>query len=175
MGISNCHRCVILIVVNRRYVPYSNFDTLIFQGDAPQIILDTDLAGDFDSTTANQDDIQVDLHPGNRDGFALYSPFAAYWNIGTFLQSGVQEASAIAKEVFIASVPTLDGYLIEAAIPWPVIGVKGKPGDVFGIAASVSDNDTPETNVQECMISSAPKRDFRNPTSWGTLFLLALP
>ncbi len=63
------------------------------------------------------------------------------------------------------------GYFLEAAIPWDVLGLKPVAGLRLGVAVSVSDNDTPGTNVQECMISAAPKREWANPTTWGTLTL----
>ena len=63
------------------------------------------------------------------------------------------------------------GYFLEAALPWTSLGLPPLPGARLGLAASVSDNDTPGTDVQECMISTAPQRDWQDPTTWGTLLL----
>ena len=68
-----------------------------------------------------------------------------------------------------------NGYGLEVAIPWASLNYPGEPGGVFGVAASISDNDDPTTDAQQCMISSTPKRDYTNPTTWGTLVLMALP
>jgi hypothetical protein len=63
------------------------------------------------------------------------------------------------------------GYTVEARIPWKSLAIAPEPGLTLGIAASVSDNDTPDTAVQECMISTAPQRDWQRPLTWGTLVL----
>jgi hypothetical protein len=63
------------------------------------------------------------------------------------------------------------GYFLEAAVPWQALGVAPAPGLALGLVAAVSDNDTPQTNVQECMIATSPKRNWRDPTTWGTLIL----
>jgi hypothetical protein len=47
-----------------------------------------------------------------------------------------------------------------------------RQGARLGIAASVSDNDSPDTVVQECMISTAPGSEWNDPTTWGTLVLV---
>ena len=174
----------LFVVYDESFAPYEGGDTYVFQGDAPQLIFDTDLLGDFDDTVVSKDDIEFDLHPGyaiesGDDVGSLYGTegeYAAFWNLGDFLQIGA-EASRFAKEVIVASEFTFDGYIVEAAIPWASLNIPGRVlvGEVFGVAASISDNDRPETNVQECMISSAPGRSFRDPTTWGTLFLMALP
>ena len=36
---------------------------------------------------------------------------------------------------------------------------------------NINDNDTPGSNAQECIISTAPQRRWDDPTTWGTLFL----
>jgi hypothetical protein len=146
------------------------------------VILDTELEADFSTGFNTFDDIEFDFHPGfaapSEDdvGLAhfLRDPYTAYWNLGDFLEIGV-EASRIAEEVLVESRLVFNGYILEAAIPWKTIGVAPDPGGALGIAASISDNDDPETNVQQCMISSAPDRDFRYPQSWGTLFLMEAP
>jgi hypothetical protein len=57
-------------------------------------------------------------------------------------------------------------------VPWKYRGFVPQPGARLGIAASVSDNDSPDTVVQECMISTAPGREWNDPTTWGTLVLV---
>ena len=71
----------------------------------------------------------------------------------------------------VAARQTEQGYNLEAAIPWPDIGLTPSPGLVVGVALNVNDNDTPGTAVQELMKSHIATRAFRDPTSWGTLTL----
>jgi hypothetical protein len=60
---------------------------------------------------------------------------------------------------------------VETAIPWRVLGLEPETELAIGVAASVSDNDTANTEAQECMVSTAPNRDWQNPTTWGMLVL----
>jgi hypothetical protein len=64
------------------------------------------------------------------------------------------------------------GYFLEAALPWSSLNWAAQPGDRFGVVASVSDNDTPDSNAQECIISTSPQRNWRNPATWGTVLLM---
>ncbi len=148
------------------YVGYLGEDQRYFLGDAPQLLLDLDLRGDYADRKDSRDDIELDFHPGRDepgDG-----PLVALWRLDT-LDSRVMEETLIAA----TTIPFVDGgsYFVEAAIPWESLGVAPEPGFRLGIAASISDNDTPGTDVQECMISTARNRDWQDPTTWGTLEL----
>jgi len=66
----------------------------------------------------------------------------------------------------LADVPEL------LTVPWKYVGFVPQPGARLGIAASISDNDSPDTVVQEWMISTAPGREWKDPTTWGTLVLV---
>ncbi len=155
-------------VEDDKYVSYSGSDQRYFLGDAPQLLLDTDLLGDFYDTGLSADDLQVDLFPGEFDRDDVYISRAGLWRLDTL-------RSRLFREARVAAVSTETGYFVEAALPWKYLGVVPEPGTRLGIAVSVSDNDTPKTDVQECMISTAPKRDWRNPTTWGTLVLGVAP
>lgn len=144
------------------YVPYSGDDQRFFRGDAPQLLLDTDLAGDFEDGQVNADDLQVDLLPGQRA--PGYLPRAGLWQLESLTARDFGEARVAAGQ-------TNSGYFVEAALPWKVLGIAPQPGLRLGLIASLSDNDTPGTNVQECMISTAPDRNWQDPTTWGMLVL----
>jgi hypothetical protein len=60
----------------------------------------------------------------------------------------------------VGSSITEDGYIIEARVPWKVLGVKGrvKAGMVFGVDVHLSDSD--KDFVQESMTS------LNNKTAW---------
>ena len=59
-----------------------------------------------------------------------------------------------------------------ATVPWKYLGFVPQPGGRLGIAARISDNDSPDTVVQECTISTAPTCEWNDPTTWGTLVLV---
>jgi hypothetical protein len=74
-------------------------------------------------------------------------------------------------EVKIGVFYTDDGYKIEAAIPWSVLGITPKAGQHYGFAFSFNDNDDPDENVQQTLMSNVPTRRLTNPTTWGDLTL----
>lgn len=149
---------VAFVVNDDGLVTYTGEDERYFLGDSPQLLLDLDLNGDFEDSKLSADDVQVDLNPGGD------SPRAALWQLGSL-------TSRPLATTLVAVTPTDTGYFLEAALPWQDMNVTPQPGDRLGIVASVNDNDTPETNTQECIISTSPQRDWRNPITWGTLLL----
>jgi len=150
-------------VEDEGFEPYNGRDERYFLGDAPQLSLDLDLQSDFTTQKLSPDDIQVDFLPGRR--VPGDRPAVALWQLD-------KATSRVFTEALVAARATDTGYFLDAALPWESLGVKPQPGLKFGIAASLSDNDTPGTDVQECMISTAPERNWRDPTTWGTLVLM---
>lgn len=148
------------------YVNYSypDRDQRYFLGDAPQLLLDLDLPGDYVVSGVNVDDIQVDFTAAPGGVGDHFEARVALWRLDTLESREFDQALA-------AVWFTETGYVLEAALPWKSLAFTPEPGARLGIAASVSDNDTPETIAQECMISTAPGRDWRDPTTWGTLVL----
>jgi hypothetical protein len=146
------------------YVGYAGEDQRYFRGDAPQLLLDLDLAVDYWDEQVNADDVQIDLTPGQIGEEFFLDSRAALWQLDTLESREFTEA-------LVAAAPTGRGYFLEAALPWKYLGLFPESGTRLGIAASVSDNDTPDQAVQECMISTAPNRDWKNPITWGTLLL----
>ncbi|MEW5959124.1 MAG: sugar-binding protein, partial [Chloroflexota bacterium] len=139
-------------------VGYAGAGENYFLGDAPQLSLDMDLAGDIDQTTRNQDDWQVDFLPD------LEKPRVALWQLGSLTSRPFDEAP-------VAASTTPTGYFLEAALPWSSLDATPRPGEQLGLAANINDNDTPGGNAQECIISTAPERQWDNPTTWGVLLL----
>lgn len=151
------------------YKVYSDNDFRFYLGDSPQLLLDTDLNGDLTTAQNSQDDIQLDFHPGFRRAGAT-SARAALWRLHTSPPTANLVESALVTATPIQNEAGL-GYFLEAAVPWSAIGVQPQSGLVLGLAASISDDDTAVGNDQECMISTAPERDWQDPTTWGTLML----
>jgi hypothetical protein len=126
-------------------------------GDSVELQLDTDLEGDWNDATYNGDDWQIGLSAGN---FTDHPPEAYVWR-----PAGV-DASPIA--VAGRRLPT--GYIIEASLPWSLLGVSPADRDRIGIAVNVGDDDSPEP-AQVTMLSSVPKRSWSDPRTFGTLIL----
>lgn len=135
---------------------------LIFRGDSLEILLDSDLAGDFNSSELSTDDYQLGLTPGEDK---IGGPDTYVWF--PFNKAG-RPADV---KVSARQDETGNGYYLEAAIPWTVFGLTPVSGNRFGFALSSSDNDTPGTAEQQSMISSSPARRLTDPTTWGTLIL----
>jgi len=135
----------------------SEHGAAIYKGDDVEIQLDTNLYGDFYINAVNADDYQIGLSPGSPPGT---SPEAYLW-----YPPG--KARAL-PEVDLGVKLTSSGYVLEAAIPWTIIGFKPYPGLSMGFAISLSDNDDAAHAVQQSMLSNDPYRTLL-PTSWGTL------
>ena len=121
------------------------------------------------------DHVELDFAPVYND--KAQGPRLGNWRIlgftpGTVESSGDpladMEADATAafppdldySGIDVGSSITEDGYVLEARIPWKVLGVKGRvtPGMVFGVDVHISDSD--KDFVQEAMTS------LNNTTPW---------
>jgi cellulose/xylan binding protein with CBM9 domain len=134
----------------------------IFKGDSLEILMDTDLGGDYSSQKLSADDFQLGLTPGDEK---ISGPDAYLW----FPKANAGRPAGVT----VAAHPdeSGNGYYLEAAIPWSVFGLNPAAGNRFGFALSSSDDDTPDTAEQQSMISTSPVRALANPTTWGTLVL----
>ena len=133
---------------------------LLYQGDSVELQLDADLAGDFTSRVYSDDDWQIDFSPGN---LLSANPVWQWWVYRGIPGSG---------NVTLLTARHTDGYSLAATIPWSLLRVTPRAGNVYGFAFNISDNDTPGTQQQESMVSTSPVRQLNDPTSWGTLQLV---
>ncbi len=133
----------------------------IYLGDSIEILLDTNLYGDLNTTYLSNDDYQIGISPGKGsiDGEKeVYRWFPSGSSGGI---SGTKVASS--KE---------DGiYRVEAAIPWSTFGVTPASGQQFGFGLSISDNDNPGEKLQQSMVSNLAYRSLVDPTTWTVLTL----
>ena len=140
----------------------------IFQGDGIEILWDRNVSGDYYTQSLSSDDYQVGISSGApadmsySDSKAL-APEAYLW------YPRANERSL--DEVEIGVFYTDDGYKIEAAIPWSVLSVTPKAGQHYGFAFSISDNDVPNKNMQQTLVTNVPTRILTNPTTWRDLTL----
>ena len=147
------------------YVPYPGKDERYFLGDSPQLLLDLDLGGDFADGANSVDDVQIEFHPGTfGEGGDGFNARAALWHLNP--------ESSQPLDAAVASSQNALGYFVEAAIPWSSLGLTAPPPWGMGAAVNISDNDTPNTAKQECMISSSPNYALKSPATWGTLDLV---
>jgi hypothetical protein len=133
-----------------------------WQGDGLEVQFDRDLAVDFADTQASADDYQVGLSfdPGTGQVYAYrWLPYAEEGRID--LPAAVE--------------PALQGYSVEAVIPWSVFGLDSESlsaGVPFGFNIAVNDNDG-ELPAQQTIISaSAARTTHDNPSEWATLRFL---
>ncbi len=133
----------------------------IYLGDSLEILLDTDLVGDYVIKTLSDDDFQLGISPGKETIDGAKEAYLWY----------PQNIRGQRDQVVVDSSPLEAGYLVEAAIPWSLFGITPESGQHFGFALSVSDNDNPTKSVQESMVSNVSTRKFLNPTTWGDLTL----
>jgi len=136
---------------------------MMYNGDSVELLIDTNLYGDYYVQADDGDDFQIGLSAGNPG--ASINPEAFIWypsgKKGTTTK--IQVTKVFETESHI--------YRIEAAIPWSLLGITPKSGMHIGFAASISDNDQTDKNAQDSMISTTAYRNFLNPTTWGELIL----
>lgn len=133
----------------------------LYKGDSVEVMLANDPNGASTAVGLTSTDFQLGISPGRPK---VGENMEAY----LFLPSS--KAGNLPK-VLIGAESMSNGYRLEAAIPWSTVGVTPAKGLVLGFAVSVSDNDNPDKNVQQSMISTAPKRVLNDPTTWGFLTL----
>ncbi len=133
----------------------------LFKGDSVEIVLDTNVGGDYYFNSLSIDDYQLGVSPGNPG--KGNNPEAYLW----FPAS----VAGPRTNITIGVMGTANGYHIELAIPWNTFGVTPAAGQHFGFAFSVSDNDTGVENVQQSMISNVSTRNLAQPMTWGDLTL----
>ncbi len=136
---------------------------LMFKGDSVEIILDSDLTGDFSSSSLSSDDYQLGISLGkpkvgeNREAYLWFPSGQAGSKTGVKIAAVRDDSQGITRAEF--------------AIPWSLLGIMPEVGDRFGFALSISDNDDPANNAQQSMVSSAKTRNLADPTTWGELLL----
>jgi hypothetical protein len=135
----------------------------LWQGDSLELLIDTDMTGDYYLDVLNHDDFHLGISPGQLN-LVSGNPLEAYiWEPSD--KRGVFDRVAIAARL------TSEGYLMEVAIPWFMLKVTPAAGQHFGFLFSVSDNDAGNENHQQTVVSFAPERKLYDPTSWKDLTL----
>lgn len=134
----------------------------IFRGDSIELLIDTDLQGDFYSDSLNEDDFQIGIAPGRG---SIGGPKEAY------LWYPLSKKGSISDQIEIASTSTAGVYRVEARIPWSLLQISPEKGLRLGFEFSVSDNDNPAEIVQQTLVANIATHAFLDPTTWGELVL----
>jgi hypothetical protein len=156
-------------VVDSVFVQETSGGANLLQGDAVEILLDMDLRGDYCESIISGDDYQLGISPGYLSDPSLQSPATyLFYPLG---KRGPVEVGVSAK---LTSAPDLKGWILEAKIPWALLGAAPAGGESYGFVFSVSDNDEYGTVNQDGVISTSPRRiSPPNPMLWGTLQIIA--
>jgi len=133
----------------------------LFKGDSIEVLLSTEPEADRAGAGLTGHDYQIGISPGSPD---------AGKHVEAYLWYPESKAGSLTK-VDAGAVPMDGGYRVEMAIPWSTFGVTPARGLVLGFALSVSDNDDPDKNAQQTMISTSPERALDDPATWGLLTL----
>jgi len=136
----------------------------LFRGDALEMVLDTDLFGDFQDARMSGDDMHLGFspgfeQPGQRTEAYLWFPESLRGPRTTLVD--------------IAARASVNGYDVEIRVPWDVLLTVPQAGRYYGFALRVSDNDDVGNAVQQSMVSNVPlPHVYNNPTTWGNLILV---
>jgi hypothetical protein len=155
-----------IMVADDNFVQETSGGANLYKGDSVEILIDTNVKGDYCDTSMSGDDYQLGISPGYLQNPPDQIPTAYLWWPDSIKGSKVVDIAAA-----FTVAPDPPGWQLEARIPWNMFG--NPPhigGEYYGFAISVSDNDTTSTAQQEGMISTGPKRTtWSNPTLWGNL------
>lgn len=162
VGWDATHLFIGIDVIDNKFVQNTGGKWL-YLGDSIEILIDSNVSGDFNDTSLNFDDHQLGISPGS--SLTGGRPEAYIW----FPRSKQGPTSVVEIGVQMTS----QGYRIEAAIPWSLFGVFPAINQHFGFAISISDNDAAGTNWQQTMVSNVSTRRLTDPTTWGDIVLIA--
>ena len=133
----------------------------IYKGDSLEILLDSKLRDDYYYSQLSPDDFQLGISPGRPDVNGTREAYLWFPTSVAGSKSGVKIAARSENGV----------YRVEAAIPWSLFETTPSVGAHYGFVLSVSDNDNPNENVQQTLVSNAAGRVLTDPTTWGDLEL----
>ncbi len=136
----------------------------LYLGDSAEILIDTNLLGDFYVQSLDSDDFQFGISPGNPSKDIDPEVYLWYPSSKAGTKSNVLVSSLFEDSNTI--------YRVEVGIPWSMLGITPTKGMRLGFAVSVSDCDNTSTPSQDTMISTAQYRNFLNPTTWNELVLM---
>lgn len=143
------------------YVQYAT-GAEIYKGDSVELLIDTNLMGDFYAKYLSSDDFQLGISPGYESTSGPKEAYLWYPSSAAGTKDVVEIATELEDEL----------YRVEFKIPWSMIGVTPYAGMRLGFTIAVNDNDSPEQKIQQTMMSNNKYRTgFSDPTYWGEMIL----
>lgn len=149
-------------VIDNVYVQNARIEQL-YKGDSFELLFDSDLSGDFSTSSLNSDDYQLGISGGRPS--VTYPSKEAYLFFPTSLRSPRPEITIAAKRA-----NRITRY--EVAIPWSTLGVTPVADQHYGFVLNINDNDDDTRDVQQTVMSNVRKRVLTNPVTWGDLRLM---
>ncbi len=134
----------------------------IYQGDSIEILLDTNVSGDYYYNVLSPDDFQLGISPGFRK--IGENPEAYLWFPSSIAGSRTN--------IKIAAInPSAGLFRIEVAIPWSTFEITPYAGMHLGFVLSFSVDASDSKTEQDLMVSNDKYRVLTDPTTWGDLLL----
>ncbi len=133
-----------------------------WQGDEVELLFDGDLYGDFYNERWDNDDVQIGLSVGD---FGALPPAAVRYHPTVEVLGSVSIGMWRMSEAG-------GNYVMEAAIPWAVLGIVPQEGSRYGLCLALSDNDQPDQASQDSMVSHCTRLRVIDPTTWVTILLV---
>ncbi len=139
---------------------HSGFE--LHRGDSIELWLDVNLHEDFEEANANQDDFQFAFSPG--DFHILKAEGVVYHPTPRDPRRN--------NQLTVDAEPIVNGYTLEAKIPWSLLKIKPKANMMFGYAIVLNDNDPPESPEAQTQVASNREAPYLKPLSLGNLMLI---
>jgi hypothetical protein len=161
IGWDNNYLYIAVKIHDDKYVQNASGANL-YKGDSLELLLDANLQADYFYQDLSPDDFQLGISPGRPDPDGAKEAYLWFPNNIAGKRSSVNIGSRLEDGI----------YRVEAAIPWDVFEMTPVNGRNYGFALSVSDNDDPNNNIQQSMVSNINSRHLTDPTTWGDLQLV---
>ena len=136
------------------YLAIKVFDKTIMETD-------TDYAGSY-----NFDTVEVFFDP-QRNRTAFYDELDQQIRLGISGKAYSAMRGAVLENVKVASKKTADGYVIEAAFPWDVVGASY--GSAIGLDVSVNDSNS-AGGRDGVIVWSGNDDNYKDTSKFGTLY-----
>ncbi len=131
----------------------------LLQGDIVELWLDVEVGQDYAVTDFNGDDFQILFSAGDftvqrAEGIVLHPP---------------SDDTTRNRFVQVRAVPLPNGYTVEAAIAWELLGGSPDPDTTFGYVVGLNDKDKPDSGAPESQFTTTSAPLPLRPQSFGNL------
>lgn len=143
----------------------ANTGDALFRGDSIELWLDVAVGEDYDSATMSEDDFQIVVSAGDfvarrAEAYVAY-PLPTDTNRNRLVQ--------------VRAAPLANGYTLEAAIAWQLLGVTAQAEGIVGYAVVLNDIDDPAIPDLQTQLSTTSQAPALNPARFGNLLWVDVP